>query len=492
MVLRTLAQRVFTLDLRSLALCRIWAGIVVIGDLLTRAWSFRIHYTDAGILPRQALFELNILRFPSLYAASGWEPFIAGVFLLHGLAAVMLILGYRTRFTGPLVWYLTISLQTRLHMANNGGDTVLASVLFWGMFLPWGEAFSVDAKARQAAARCASTQTEPAPELDVYSAATVILCLQALLMYWISVLAKMEPIWLHGEVLYYAFQCDLYAYPTGQLLLPHTTLMKLLTYGTLAWEIVGPLLLLSTRPALRATACLLFSIMHLSFGMFLRIGIFAFSPLLFAFALLPGLVWDHPRLPFRRVGALFQRLCEKVASKHPPGLRPPIRLSKPVSALLAVLYCHTLLTSLSEDPRIGRILPSSLDWIHQMTGLYQRWGVFVNMPSILDGWFVVEGRLSDGRDVDLFQGTDQVGWDKPPTPFTHYGSFRWPTPLVVITGDNRLHRWLVRALALDWERRHPGQHVTFARLNLMREYTQPDFRDSAAARSILWEGSLER
>jgi hypothetical protein len=475
-----LLRRVFTLDLRSLALCRILAGLVVIGDLLSRACCFRIHYTDAGILPRQALFDLNILRFPSLYAASGSESFLAAVFVLHGLAALALCLGYRTRFSGALVWYLTISLQQRLYLANNGGDTVLASVLFWGMFLPWGEAMSVDAASRRARGDLPTATA-------ICSAGSVVLCLQVLLMYWVSVLAKMEPTWLKGEVLYYAFQCDLYARPVARMLLPYLGLMKALAYSTMLWETVGPLLLLSPRPRLRALSCALFSFMHLSFGIFLRLGIFGFSPVLFPAALLPAGVWTLG--PFAAFSARWDRWCDALAAGR--ELRPgrPVRLSRPVSFGLGALFVYTSLSSLQEDPRIGPLLPPQIFWIGQMTGLYQRWGVFVDMPRILDGWFVVEARLSDGHEVDLFQGNDPVSWAKPYTPFQHYRSFRWPTPMVVIVGDPRLHRWFVRALALDWQRRHPARRVTWARFNLMREQTQPGFRDSTVKREILWEGA---
>lgn len=471
----SLARRIFTLDLRSLALCRIGTGLVVLGDLLTRAQSFRIHYTDDGILPRQALFELNILRFPSLYAASGWEPFLAGLFVLHAMVAVMLLLGYRTRLAGVLLWYLTHSLQQRLQLANNGGDTVLISVLFWGMFLPWGEALSVDAEARRA-------RGEPEPADRVLSAATVVFCLQPLVMYYVSVLAKMEPDWLRGDVLLYAFRGDFYARPLSALLLPYEGALKALAYATLAWESLGPLMLLSPHPRARGLACLLFAVMHLSFGLFLRIGIFAFTPLLYLAGYLPTACWRERAFP-----SGLARFCRRVASALPPAPERPVRLGRASSGLLGLLFCYTLLTSLSEDPRIGRILPHQLDWLHQTTGLYQRWGVFVDIQTVMDGWLVVEARLTDGSEPDLFQGTPTVSWKKPRTPFTYYRSYRWPTPLVVISGDPRLHRWLIRALALDWQRRHPGPIVIWARVNLMRE--KADL--APAQRQILWEGPVE-
>ena len=469
--------RLFALDLRSLALCRVAVGLLVLGDLLTRAWTFRLHYTDSGVLPREALFELDLLRFPSIYAASGWVPFLVALLVLHGLVAVLLSLGYRTRLNGPLLWYLTVSLQQRLHMANNGGDTVLAAWLFWGMFLPWGETLSWDAAARPDSRLAVGQVTTPV---------TAILCLQMLAMYWISVLGKIEPTWLTGQVLYYAFQCDLYSRPLGQWLLPYSLMMSALVYATLAWEVVGPALLFSPWPRVRSVSSLLFALMHLSFGLFLRIGIFAFTPILFSLALLPGWLWERPGI--EKWLARLQAVFDALASRHRPPPYQPLLLKRTTGVLLGILFGLVVLTSLGEDKRVGRLLPRQTDSLMLMTGLYQRWGVFLDMPNILDGWFVVEGRLTDGHEVDLFQGTSKVSWEKPPTPFSHYTSYRWATPMVVITSDTRLHRWFVRALCLDWQRQHPESRIVWARFNVMREQTQPDFQAPKLTRQVLWQG----
>ncbi len=477
----------FGLDLRSLALCRIATGLVLIGDLISRATTFRLHYTDLGMLPRQAMYEIGIARFPSLYMASGWEGFVALLFLLHGLAALVLTLGYQTRLTSVVVWYLTISLQQRLYMANNGGDTVIALLLLWGMFVPWGERLSLDAAGKGPEGTGFEGETEAEGERAL-TPGTALFALQMPVVYWLSVFHKFEPVWLDGNVLYYAFQSDFYSRPLARLLLPYTALMKGLAYLTWAWEGIGPFLLLSSRWRLRLFACLAFMGMHLSFGLFLRIGTFALSPSLFLIALLPGEFWNFRivREAARRWNAGLVRLAGRGGSRR-AYLGAP-RWTREGKAALFVLFLYGSMIALGQDSRVGRLVPSGLDWLAQLTGAYQRWSVFVNLPEVPDGWFVVEGRLSDGREVDLFQGFTPVRWDKPPTPYSRYDSFRWPTPMVVITGDARFRPWFVRALALDWEAEHPGQKVTWARLNWMREKTAPDWADTPAQRHILWEG----
>lgn len=470
-------ERAATLDLRSLALCRIATGLVILADLCTRLPSFHIHYTDEGILPRSVLYEISGLRFPSAYAMSDWTPYLMALFLLHAMAGLSLAVGYRTRLSGALAWYLTLSLQERCFMANNGGDKVLATVLFWGLFLPWGDVLSVD-----------SAGVRPPPELTRTSMITAIFLLQPISIYLISVFHKLEPIWLRGQVLHYALQSDFYARPLGQILLPHPRLMTILAYSTLAWEIVGPLLLLSSRWKIRTLGCLGFSLMHLAFGLFLRIGIFAVSPSLYLLGLLPSRIWST-RLGQgleSRLEVLFAGLGKKM---------PSTRVTKPINgrwvdATLAALFLYASSIALDQDQRLPNFSSERFDAIAYLTGLHQRWTVFVDTPHIFDGWIVVAAQLGDGRQVDLFQGHDPVSWDKPATPYSRYTSFRWPTPLAVICDDARFYKPFVQALARDWVRDHPGDRVVWAQLNLFREQPWLDYRHPSVSRLTLWEGNL--
>lgn len=468
-----------TIDLRSLALCRITAGLVIIGDLLSRWPDFFIHYTDQGILPRQLLYEAGVVRFPSLHFMSGSELYLAFLFFVHALVGLSLSAGYHTRWSGFLAWYLTLSLQERCFMANNGGDRVLATVLFWGMFLPWGESLSIDAAQRK---------DQTPSTYQVRSVATAIFCFQPVSLYLISVFHKIEPTWLSGKVLHYALQSDFYAYPLSWGLLAHPQVMTGLAYTTLAWECVGPFLLLSTNPYLRGSACLGFSLMHLSFGLFLRIGIFSFSPLLYMIGIAPSAVWQT------RVGARLQKGLEDIVNSLAP--RCPQTRSLPMKGrlstdfVLGALFLYASAISIFQDERFKTILPEKITAVAHLTGLYQRWTVFVDTPQIFDGWIVVEAVLADGRRVDIFQGHDPVRWGKPDTPYHRYRSFRWPTPLAIISDDRVFFRPFVQALAKDWQRDHRDDHVVWARFVLFRETPWLDYQTPSVQRHNLWEGNL--
>lgn len=461
-------RRLFSLDLRSLAACRIATGLVILGDLLIRATEFRLFYTELSILPRLAQFEINPgFSFPNLYHLSDLTEFKALLFVLNGLLAVALMAGYRTRWVTVLCWYFQHCLMTSNYLANNGGDAVLSSLLFWSMFLPWGSYASLDSLAR------APDQARPTA---VYSAASVAFISQILLIYWVSVYHKLEPTWLSGQAVYYALHSDLYSLPTRSLLHPYLDLLQFLSCATIVWETLGPLLLIAPWSRPRMLGLLGFSLMHLSFGFFLRLGIFVATPQLFFLALLPGAFWE--RWPD------FPRLREKAgqwAVRWQAWSPPSGQLSLETSALLLSLVFYSVLQGIGNSNIRGRqnpLIPPYLRWVADWTGLNQRWAVFVNLPTLLDGWALVEAQLRDGTRVDLFQETDPFDPAKPAEVSRAHKHFRWPTPLVTIYGEPALQGWFVQALVWYWNDRHPNRRVARARFCFMQEPTLADYEDS--------------
>ncbi len=51
-------EKLFGLDLRSLALFRVWLALVIIVDLIIRTGDLSSLYSDAGVMPRTLLSEI--------------------------------------------------------------------------------------------------------------------------------------------------------------------------------------------------------------------------------------------------------------------------------------------------------------------------------------------------------------------------------------------------------------------------------------------------
>src|SRR5215207_6500239 len=282
----------FGADLRSLAVFRIVLALLALADLIIRATDLYQHYTDAGVLPRTVLVEeiLSSWAF-SLNLMNGGSFFQALLFGVAALAALGMLVGYRTRLMTFVVWIVLLSIQVRNPLVNGSESLLLRMLLFWGMLLPLGAYWSVD--------RAQSALPRPSPRF--LSLATFGLFMQIAFVYWFTAALKSGPEWRSDfTALYYALSLDQLATPIGHFLLGFPTLLQVLTFGTFALEALGLFLLFCpffTGPV-RTGAAL--AVMSLHFGIWLTmdIGIFpwisAFCMVCFFPHLVLGQGFDAP------------------------------------------------------------------------------------------------------------------------------------------------------------------------------------------------------
>ena len=92
-------EEVFGADLRSLAALRIGVALIVLFDLIQRSSDLVAHYTDFGIAPRSFVIDQSSSRwFLSIHFLSGVWEIQAILFLAAGIAALAMLLGYKTRY----------------------------------------------------------------------------------------------------------------------------------------------------------------------------------------------------------------------------------------------------------------------------------------------------------------------------------------------------------------------------------------------------------
>ncbi|TVR00357.1 MAG: DUF393 domain-containing protein [Deltaproteobacteria bacterium] len=179
---------VFGLDLRTLALVRIGLAVALLGSLASLWMDAGAFYTDAGILPRQAWLERssNPWMF-SLHLLGGQAGWMHVMLAVQAVLGGMLLVGWRTRWATVLSWLLYLSLVNRNAMVSQAGDSLLLLMLLWGVFVPWGGRFSVDAALDTRRAR---------RPVRVVSVATLALLLQMPLTYAFSAVVKLgNPSW---------------------------------------------------------------------------------------------------------------------------------------------------------------------------------------------------------------------------------------------------------------------------------------------------------
>jgi len=265
---------------------RVAISLLIILDLWRRSKDLVAHYTDFGVLPRAALIGEEYTRWRvSIHLANGSWEFQAVLFLIAGAFALALLVGYKTRIATIGSWLLLASLHSRNPILLDGGDFLLRLILFWAIFLPWGEYWSLDRGLRD---------TDSKIPQQTFSAATLAYTMQIVFTYWFSVLLKTGPEWRDGSAVYYTLHFDQFVTPVGLYLRQYAVLLEILTHSVFWVEIIGPLLLVSpiVHAPVRLAGIFLLSLMHIGIGMCINIGIFTWIAPLAMLGLLPSWFWE--------------------------------------------------------------------------------------------------------------------------------------------------------------------------------------------------------
>ncbi len=458
-----LADRLFGIDARSLAVFRVGLGVLLLWDLAIRASSMGMHYTDDGVMPRTLLIETwrQTGRW-SFHLLAGGTASQAVMFILAAAAAVALTLGYRTRLATVVCWVLTVSLQHRNPLVNNAADELVAALLLWAIFLPLGRCWSLDAR------RLSAPTAVPLP-VNVLSVATAAILLQVALMYVVTGLFKWNELWHEGVALRRVLHNDLYVRPLGLWLRDQAGLVSLMTRAVPWFEVVGPLLafvpIFTAR--IRLGLIVLFLGFHLGIELSLTAGLFPYACAVVWVLFVPGMVWD--------------RLSKPREAQRGGALKPWHGWAG--QAVVAGLFAMMVWWNVADILRPTMRLPQTgvLPSLQHALRLDQRWNMF-GRPSLRGGWYVIVGTTEDGRATDLLanQPFDPTQADRPDRISAMFPNHRWRKHFALLTRDGyqRYHRSLGPALCHWWNASHDeAQRIDRIEVNYI-EATYPETGDT--------------
>lgn len=460
----------FSIDTRSLAAFRIALGGLLLADLLLRARDLTMFYTDAGVLPRAVL----ISRFmrpetASIHFAAGAAWFQAGLFVVAGAFAVAMLVGYRTRVATVASWVLLVSLHNRNPVVLNGGDVLFRMLLFWAMFLPLGERWSVDGVRGDG------------HRGEVVSVGTAALLLQVVIVYVFNAAFKLSgDLWLSGEAMVYVFSLDQFTVLLGNALAEYRVLLYALGHLWLAMLVLSPLLILLSG-FWRTALILAFAGMHLGMLLTMQLGLFPLIVIAGLIAFLPGEAWDAvlPRLspyrPARAVQRVPQTLDRVLPAISVSGMPPQVDRIKPyVSAVVPGFFLVLVILWNLQTLGIGYVaVPDRVEPAVHATQIDQRWSLFAPDPLSTDGWYVAPAYLANGSRIDAYYQR-QVEWDRPPDIADTYPNMRWRKYLTNLWRSSYAgHRpYFAEYLCQRWNRQHDTRMVNVT-LYFMEQPSQP-------------------
>lgn len=388
-----------SVDVRALALMRMAFGVLVIVDAFARMGDARAFYSDEGFLPRSEVTTSSFWGF-RIYWLSGAPAWTTALLAATALVALLFAIGWQTRITNALTWLLFGGLHARNELVLQGGDALLLHMLLWSLMLPLGARWSVDAWRTR----------EPSPD-RVTGAACVGLYVQMFLVYFVTGTLKANHAhWWLGQGVEHALSADHFVTGFGRWLRPHTTLLAVLTWTTLALEIVGPFLLLLSpaRSRMRLFLVATFVLFHVGIALTLQLGLFSFVCMASWLFAVPSWVFDR---------TTRSEPTEGRVSPHWVGIL--------AIALAGYLVLATMVRDQLKDTSIRR----ALLWPAAALRFQLIWGMFIG-PREDSGWYVLPATTSDGREVDLLRNGAPVSWDPPKDVLDTFPNQRWRKLLV--------------------------------------------------------------
>lgn len=391
-------------------------GLVVLFDLVFfRIPGLGTFYTDSGIFPRSALWEISpTLAQWSLHAISGsiWaQALLVGV---TGVAAACLLVGYRPRPAAVASALLLTSLHARNPYLVNGGDTILISVLFLAAFLPLDARWSLHSHRR-------------GDERKIVSVATATILLHVESIYAVNALLKLQSeAWMGGIAVQRIFQLQDFVYLLGPTLAHHPAVLTAINWLWVALLFASVLLVFATD-RVRIVTVVAFVGAHLGMAATMRLGVFPFVMSSALLLFLPPRVWsgvdrriDESGLRSSLTSLIGQE--NRVRAKSRLAARS-LAVRRGVRVTLSMILVCFLITTVSWQAVSADLVdtPST-----EANGMLETasWGFFAPNPPDTYSWYVVAATRESGEQVDLVDG-GAVGFDRPPNAMDRYPTTLW-------------------------------------------------------------------
>ena len=422
------------LDRESIATFRIAAGCVLVADALLRSRDFWLFFSPEGIFPLdtlQAYLDAGCWSLNFLNESLWWQ----GVMLAAEVAAgLSLIAGYFSSASCFVAWIVWTSILKRTEPAANAGDYWMACLLYWGMFLPIGDMFSID------------SLLQKKKECATHSLASAAFVTQVLAVYVYAGISKLQGDWLNGSAVGYILSVHDHGTWVGELLNTSKIATSFLTTSTLAIEIVGPFLfLLCGNRSVRRYIAFFFILFHISIWITLSVGMFSPIGITAWLALIP---WHTHRAE-----------PHSEEQNHNQGDRPFYQYLENVRTYVVITsLCVAGLALFNNLISPGEKRPYWMTLAINALTLEQSWGVFGRVGP-QEQWVTGKATLQDASVVDLLRQGSHFNAVRPPGGFSSLPNHRWHKIFRELpkTRQSPLREDIAAGLVADWNRRHPNK-----------------------------------
>ena len=476
-------KRIFTLDIRALALFRIFIAFVLIGDITVRLSDVEAFYSNSGVLPLGMLHQGNYFNSfsISLHAMNGSVWFQTFLFLVGYFCALCMLLGYQTRLFTFFSFLLLLSAQNRNVLVLQGGDDFLRLCLFWAIFLPTNRIWSLDSRG-----------SNKPDTYSIYHIGNVGYIMLLFSVYFFTAIMKHSPEWYRdGTALYYAFSIDQMIYPPAKWLYPYPKVLQALTFGTIYLELIAPILLLIPfKPKLFKTLFVIgLTSLHLGIGLTMQVGYF----FIISIAAMVGL-W--PRAFIRPFEQFFDWLEERRLPQL-DSLKINLRQYRFPRLGIGIGMMAIIVSLIWNIGNVAKIPGSVRDVVRPIglsSGLSQNWGMFAPTVFKADGWYVYEAVTEKGDTIDILKPNENLDYEKPEWAVFQYKNAKWRKlgENLIRQKNKRFRTPFCRYQLKKHNERHPDQKITELSVLYFQEKTLPDYEVDSIRRGNICHCALAK
>ncbi len=441
---------------------RIATATVLLIDLFIRSLSIKAFFTDEGVLPIHILKQYCWSSgYFSLYALSGELCWQITLFSLNAIVIILLLIGYKTRLVTIICWLFLVSLQTRNPYISQSGDDLLRLLLFWGIFLPWGERYSIKKQSHY-----------PNTYFSIQNIAYLLLPCSVL---FFSAMLKTSSEWHQdGTALYYALSLDQIRLPLGTLIYPYPKLLSLLTHVVYYIEVIAPILILLPFVSIniRLVGMLFTLILFIGIGSTLYVGLFYIIVIASLIGMLPEQCMNAFETKWYQNKTTFINKTNYTISTAQTVYHYFERF------FVICLSSFCLVMNLSNINSFPFIIHENVIRTFTVLRLEQNWSMFA--PSILkdDGWFVYSALTKDHKYIDIKHNGKPVSYQKPKIVVTEFESDRWRKfqEFYTFKNNNHMRPYYCNYLLNKWNREHPKNQIIDLAIFFMKETSLANYQ----------------
>lgn len=279
---KKLTNLLFKVDSRALGIYRILLGWLCFWDIFRR-WDFiDIFYSDLGIKSQYA----KNTSFTIFNYIGNDSNFVHLIFIIGILFSILLMIGYRSKFSHFIITIIIISIHVSVTKVGNSGDMFLNCMLIWTFFLPLGRSISIDSLIKSLTTFKENTLLElnnkslgvNKPK-QVYSIAYFAVLFQISAIYFFTALDKHGYDWSQGKAFYKMLQLDGFITSIGYSIREYISypISKISTYLALYLEysVVFLLFIPFYKHIFRLLAIISLTIFHLMIRLTINVGLFS-------------------------------------------------------------------------------------------------------------------------------------------------------------------------------------------------------------------------